>query len=96
MIIYLRKFGAILTSRESGREAFAAYQPTLRELKPDELIEVDFDGVEVFTPSWADEFLTPLQERFGTRVTLRPSANPSVRETLALLQEVREKHGKDL
>lgn len=87
MKIVLNKFGTTLTSRQAGKEAFAALQSTLLELQPDENLEIDFDGVITFSPSWGHEFLTPLLERFGDGLILLPSDNPSVRMTLQLLEQ---------
>jgi hypothetical protein len=85
MIIQLHKFGTTLVSRPSGKEAWLAFQPTLTTVSDTEDIIVDFEGVVVLTPSWADEFLTPLSNRFGPRVTVRNTENPSVAATLAIL-----------
>lgn len=85
MIIQVKKFGTTLVSRPSGKEAWLAFQPVLREISDNEEIIVDFEGVVVLTPSWADEFLTPLHERFGDRVKLHNIDNPSVTATLAIL-----------
>ena len=60
MNIELKKFGTTLISRQTGREAFSALQPFLSGVKDDEVIKVDFDGILTFSPSWGDEFLTPL------------------------------------
>ncbi len=86
MIIKLNKFGTILVSRPAGREAYLAFQPSLRQCKDEELIEIDFGGVEVLTPSWADEFLTPLFNSFKNRVSLKNTTNPSVVESLKILK----------
>lgn len=85
MIIQLKKFGTTLVSRPSGKEAWLAFQPVLNQISADEKINVDFAEVVVLTPSWADEFLTPLQERFNGRVKLDNTDNPSVAATLAIL-----------
>jgi hypothetical protein len=53
-----------------------------------EQIIVDFDGVSAFSPSWGDEFLTPLQQKFGERVTLKNTLNPSVRLTIETLEKI--------
>ena len=87
MIIQLKKFGTTLVSRPSGKEAWLAFQPILNQLTSGEEIIVDFDGVVVLTPSWADEFLTPLREKFKERVELRTIDNPSVEATLAILNK---------
>lgn len=89
MIIELKKFGNTLISRQAGREAFAAFQPTLRLVGPTEKLEVDFEGVLTFSPSWADEFLTPLVKEYGDRVALNASDNPSVKATLEILKQNR-------
>ena len=71
MNIELKKFGTTLLSRQTGREAFLALQPFLKDVKEDEVIEVDFDGVLTFSPSWGDEFLTPLLKIYGDRLILK-------------------------
>jgi len=85
MIIQLKKFGMTLVSRPSGKEAWLAFQPVLNQMQQVEKIIVDFDGVAVLTPSWADEFLTPLREKFKKRVELLNIDNPSVKATLDIL-----------
>ena len=87
MIIQLNKFGTTLVSRPSGKEAWLAFQPTLTSISEDEDIVVDFQGVSVLTPSWADEFLTPLKNRFNNRVQLINTENASVEATLAILEK---------
>ena len=86
MIIELSKFGSTLISRQAGREAWAAFQPTLQAITDEENIEVNFDNVLTFSPSWADEFITPLKKQFGDRVTLHETSNPSVKATLDILE----------
>ncbi|MDD5396925.1 MAG: DUF4325 domain-containing protein [Candidatus Moranbacteria bacterium] len=88
MKIELRKFGSMLISRQAGREAFAAFKPSLENIKENELVEVDFEGVSTFSPSWGDEFLRPLHEKFNDKLWLLESRNPSVKLTLELLEEV--------
>ena len=88
MKIVLKKFGTTLISRQAGAEAFKAFQPQLRDMGTDERVEIDFDGVHTLSPSWADEFLTPLIQRFGQKVTLFPSDNLSVQATMKLLREI--------
>lgn len=85
MIIQLKKFGTTLVSRPSGKEAWLAFQPVLNENSEDKEIVIDFEGVVVLTPSWADEFLTPLKEQYNNRVKLHNIDNPSVVATLAIL-----------
>lgn len=85
MIIEVIKFGTTLVSRPSGKEAWLAFQPILKDISGSEEITVDFKDVFVLTPSWADEFLTPLRERFKDKVILVHTDNASVKATLAIL-----------
>ena len=88
MIIAMVKFGSVLSSRQAGKEAFSAFSPTLAALDAKEEILVDFDGVISFSPSWGDEFLTPLQTKFTDHLTLKNIKNPSVSLTLAMLEKI--------
>ncbi len=87
MTIELKKFGTTLLSRQTGREAFLALQPFLEDVKENETIEVNFDGVLTFSPSWGDEFLTPLLNKYEERMVLRNTGNPSVQATLDILEQ---------
>jgi hypothetical protein len=96
MNIQLKKFGTTLISRQTGREAFLALSPFLKDAKEDEVIEVDFDGVLTFSPSWGDEFLTPLLNTYSNRLVLRNTNNLSVKATLEILQTTTGKQFKIL
>lgn len=85
MIIQLNKFGNTLISRPSGKEALLAFTPMLDQINKNEDIVINFAGVMVLTPSWADEFLTPISTRFGERIKLQNTKNPSVMATLSIL-----------
>lgn len=87
MKLQLGKFGKTLISRELGSEAFKAFQTTLRELPKEEELEIDFSEVLTLSPSWADEFLSPLLELLDNRLVLLSSDNLSVHATLRILQE---------
>lgn len=84
----MEKFGTTLISRQAGKEALAAFTPVLGEVREDEKIEVDFRGVNTFSPSWADEFLRGLIDRYGKRVILLHTENPSVDATLSFLESI--------
>lgn len=91
MIIALEKFGTTLISRQAGKEALAAFRPTLRAAAADEPMLIDFTGVITFSPSWGDEFLTPLLNEYGRRLTLKMTDNPSVIATLEILEQANGK-----
>ena len=86
MIIELKKFGTALISRQAGKEAFSAFQTSLNTIPEAEEITADFDGVITFSPSWGDEFLTPLAQKYGSRFKLMHTENPSVKITLEILE----------
>ncbi len=88
MQIYLKKFGSSLSSRESGKATYNDFSPLLDELKEDETIEIDFEGLSSFSPSWGDEFLTPLLVKYGDRLLLSTSSNLSVNATIELLEDI--------
>lgn len=88
MIIELKKFGTTLVSRQLGKEAFAAFQPALESVSDAKDVIIDFTGVITFSPSWADEFITPLYKRYEDRLILKNTANSSVQATLKLLENI--------
>lgn len=88
MMIELKKFDTTLTSREEGREALAAFEPTLNNISGNELVKIIFTGVNTFSPSWGDEFLAPLIKRFGARLIMTDTTNLSVKATLDMLEEI--------
>ena len=89
MKIEIKKFGTTLTSRQDGKEAFNAYLSNLKNLEKDEKVEVDFEGVITFTPSWGDEFLTNLANEVGKdNLVFKNTENPSVKATLDLLEKI--------
>jgi len=86
MIIQLKKFGAVLNSRPSGREAHLAFKPSLLQKKEGEKIIIDFQGVEVLSPSWADEFISLVVKKYGDEIVeFENTTNASVQATLEIL-----------
>lgn len=86
MRIELHKFGTLLTSHSEGKESYLAAKAYSLPKEKKEKIEIDFTGVEALTPSWADEFITPLLEDFPGRVILLPTNNASVKVALEIIQ----------
>ena len=87
MIIEMKKFGSILSSRQSGKEALAAFSPNINSMSNEEKIYINFDGLDVFSPSWGYEFLTALHKKFGDRLILKGSNNGSVNASIKMLEE---------
>lgn len=94
MKLQLVKFGETLISRELGSEAFKAFQSTLRGLPENEELEIDFSGVLTLSPSWADEFLSPLLNQLNDKLILLKSDNLSVLATLKILGEANKRSYK--
>ena len=90
MKITLQKFGTTLLSRQAGKEAYAAFGPTLRTVPLTERVEVDFSGVLTFAPSWGDEFLTPILKERGGQFVLLETNNPSVAATIEILEQAND------
>ena len=87
MKIEIKKFGEVLISRPAGREAYlAASAYLLKDIDKNELIEIDFSGVKVLTPSWADEVVTKIAEEFKD-IKLLNTENSSVQATLKTLRD---------
>ena len=90
MKIELKKFGDMLISRPSGREAYLVMSAYLtKDLNKDELIEIDFAGVKVITPSWADEVITKIAKDFNN-IKLLNTENSTVQASLRTLREYSE------
>jgi len=87
MRIELRKFGEILISRPAGREAYLAMSAYLTKgINKDEEIEIDFAGVKVMAPSWADEVITKISKEYEN-IKLTNTGNSTVQATLKTLLE---------
>jgi len=87
MRIELKKFGEFLTSRPAGKEAFLAMSAYLTKgLSEEEVIEIDFSGVRVLTPSWGDEIITKIVKKFKN-VKFMNVENPTVKATLKTLKK---------
>jgi len=87
MRIELKQFGEMLISRPAGREAYLALSAyTLGDIPKGETLEIDFAGVKVLTPSWADEVVTPVVQAYDS-VRLLNTENASVQATLKTLRE---------
>ena len=86
MKIEMKKFGAILNSRPDGREAALRLFQIVNGTNEKKIV-IDFNGVVVLTPSFADEFLTLINDRYiGSKEIEIINANtPVVKSTLQVL-----------
>ncbi|MFA5162930.1 MAG: hypothetical protein WC441_00190 [Patescibacteria group bacterium] len=86
MLIELKKFGNLLTSRQLGKESLAAISPLLPKENTEKII-IDFLDITTFSPSWGDEFLSPLQQKYQNNLFLKNTSNVSVKATIEILEE---------
>lgn len=81
--VHLKKFGRVLSARPYGQHAWLSIQPLLtKKISAKEKIFIDFGGVRVLGPGWADEFISSIINRYPKQVVLLPSDNLSVKTTL--------------
>jgi hypothetical protein len=82
--IEMKKFGTILNGRPAGREAYLRVIQIVNGSGSGEKgVVLDFAGVEVLTPSFADEFLRLLREKYGNDgIHLENTGSATVKETL--------------
>lgn len=85
MRLELSKFGTLLISRPSGREAYLAAK-AYSFTNQMETIEFDFSGVKVLTPSWISEFISLLKKDYPkVRISFTKTDNPTVASSLEIL-----------
>ena len=87
MTLQMLKFGKILNSRPTGREAALRAKQIINGSNDPEGIILDFSDVEVLTPSFADEFITGLKNIYPN-ITIKFHGfenNPVIRDTLSAL-----------
>lgn len=85
MNIKVKKFGRLLISRPAGKEAFAS---AYAYIFPKELNEItlDFEGIDVLAPSWADEFISGIKNNYkDIKLNFINTENESVKATLNML-----------
>lgn len=75
----------MLISRPAGREAYLAAKAYILPKDTSEKIILDFEGVDVLAPSWADEFITNIIATYPAGIECHNTDNPSVKATLQIL-----------
>lgn len=87
MILEINKFGEVLSSRSAGREAALVTISYLAKGQKDLVLEIDFKGILVMTPSWLSEFVQTLQEKSQFKIKFLKSDNPSVVSSIEIIQD---------
>lgn len=88
MRVQMQKFGNLLNSRPSAREAVLRIRQIVNGSGEKEGIVLDFSGVEILTPSYADELLDSLWQQYGRdNVAIENAETDTVRDTLKAIEE---------
>lgn len=82
MIIQMSKFNTVLNGRPSAKEAASRIQQIVNGSADHEDIILDFTEVQVLTPSYADELLRTLREKYGVNKIKIINTSKAVAETL--------------
>ena len=88
MVIPISNFGDILMSRPAGREAFLMSKAyVFKGIQENEDIILDFEGIKVLAPSWADEFISGIKSEYLNNIHYINTENPSVKASLKTVLE---------
>jgi hypothetical protein len=88
MVVPVVNFGEILMSRPAGREAFLlAKAYVFKNISKNDTITLDFDGIKVLAPSWADEFISGIKSEHPNDIQYTNTENPSVKASLKTVLE---------
>jgi hypothetical protein len=88
MKLLIKNFGDVLMSRPAGKEAVLFSEAyLLKTVSSSEEIILDFSEVKVLTPSWLDEFLTGLKNKYKNKIDFLHTENPSVKASLKTVLE---------
>ena len=85
MIIQMSKFNTVLNGRPAAKEAVLRIFQIVNGSADREDVVIDFVGVEVLTPSYADELLRSLRERYGTKKVKIINTSLSISETIKMV-----------
>ena len=67
MILEMKKFGVILNSRPSASEAVLRVKQIVNGSTDEEII-LDYNSVEVLTPSFADELINGIKKLYPDKI----------------------------
>ncbi len=86
MTVQMSKFNNVLNGRPVAREAALRIQQIVNGSAKTEDVVLDFTGVEVLTPSYADELLTVLKEKYGAEKIKIINPSAAISETLQAIE----------
>lgn len=75
------KFNTVLNGRPSAKEAASRIQQIVNGSAEREDVVLDFAGIEVLTPSYADELLRILRAKYGVDKVKTINTSEAVTET---------------
>ncbi len=88
MTIQMLKFNTVLNGRPSAKEAASRIQQIVNGSAEREDVVLDFSGVEVLTPSYADELLRALKEKYGSDKVKTINTSNAIAETLKAVADL--------
>lgn len=90
MKIEMKKFGELLNGRPAGREAALRLFQIVNGSRDDDEIILDFEDVKILTPSFADEFLNIIKERYSRtkKIQIKNTETTVVKETLKAINQL--------
>jgi STAS-like domain of unknown function (DUF4325) len=86
MTLKIKKFGEMLISRPEGRDAALVISNQFIQNLNNEIIELDFEGVKVLTPSWLDEIIQViLKKTTKEKIIYLNTTNSSVSASIEMV-----------
>lgn len=86
MTVQMSKFNTVLNGRPVAREAALRIQQIVNGSAQKEDVVLDFAGVEVLSPSYADELMTVLRAKYGNEKVKIVNASQAVSETFEAVE----------
>ena len=92
MIIQMGKFGKLLNSRPAGKEVALRIFQIINGAVENKEIVLDFAGVEILTPSFADELIHQLKERYKEDKIIKTvnAETSTVKDVLGIIEKSRK------
>lgn len=84
----MSKFGTLLNSRPAAKEDVLRLVQIINGSTEKEILILDLSGVEILTPSYADELLHLLWGKYGKdKVKIENIQTPAVKDTLKSIEK---------